>query len=68
MSPFLIYSSISHIQPVNDKNMSHEAERANVPLTLMIFDELILALLEYYKDLNMDIKQMVPLKRLYWSI
>ncbi|MES9854064.1 MAG: hypothetical protein ABW170_19795 [Candidatus Thiodiazotropha sp. L084R] len=48
--------------------MSHEAERANVPLTLMIFDELILALLEYYKDLNMDIKQMVPLKRLYWSI
>lgn len=42
--------------------MSHEAEHANVLLTLMTLDELIIALLEYYDDINMDTKQMVPLK------
>jgi predicted Mrr-cat superfamily restriction endonuclease len=28
----------------------------------------VLALLEHYEDLDMDTKQMVPLKRLYWPI
>jgi restriction system protein len=34
----------------------------------MTLDELVLALLEHYEDLDMDTKQMVPLKQLYWPI
>ncbi|MCG7971863.1 MAG: restriction endonuclease [Candidatus Thiodiazotropha taylori] len=50
------------------KDAYYEAERANIPLTLMTLDELVLALLEHYEDLDIDTKQMVPLKRLYWPI
>ena len=50
------------------KDAYYEAERANIPLTLMTLDELVQALLEHYEQLDMDTKQMVPLKRLYWPI
>ena len=50
------------------KDAYYEAERANIPLTLMTLDELVTALLEHYEELDMDTKQMVPLKRLYWPI
>ena len=50
------------------KDAYYETERANIPLTLMTLDELVQALLEHYEQLDMDTKQMVPLKRLYWPI
>lgn len=50
------------------KDAYYEAERANIPLTLMTLDELVQALLEHYEELDMDTKQMVPLKQLYWPI
>ncbi|MES9913134.1 MAG: restriction endonuclease [Candidatus Sedimenticola sp. 4PFRAG1] len=50
------------------KDAYYEAERASIPLTLMTLDELVQALLEHYEQLDMDTKQMVPLKRLYWPI
>ena len=50
------------------KDAYYEAERANIPLTLMTLDELVTALLENSDVLYMDTKQLVPLKRLYWPI
>jgi restriction system protein len=50
------------------KDAYYEAERANIPVTLMTLDELVTALVEHYEALDMDTKQMIPLKRVYWPI
>lgn len=50
------------------KDAYYEAERANIPLMLMSIDQLVQATLEYYDDLDMDTKQLVPLKKIYWPI
>jgi len=50
------------------KDAYYEAERASITLTLMTLDELVQALLEHYEELDMDTKQMIPLKQLYWPI
>lgn len=50
------------------KEARYEAERANIPLTLMSLDELVFALLEHYDQLDLYAKQLVPLKRIYWPL
>ncbi len=50
------------------KDAYYEAERANIPLTLMSLDQLVHALLEHYDALDLDTKQLVPLKKIYWPI
>lgn len=44
----------------------YEAERANIPLTLMDMSDLVRALFEYYERLDPETRQFVPLKKLYW--
>ena len=48
------------------KDAQYEAERANIPLTLMGIDELVETLLDHYESLDIETKQILPLKRLYW--
>lgn len=48
------------------KDAQYEAERANIPLTLMGIDELVETLLDHYENLDIETKQILPLKRLYW--
>ena len=44
----------------------YEAERASIPITLMTLDDLVDALLEHYEHLDIESKQLLPLKKIYW--
>jgi restriction system protein len=48
------------------KDAYYEAERANIPLSLMTIDELVETLVEHYDKLDTETQQLVPLKRIYW--
>lgn len=48
------------------KDAYYEAERANIPLSLMTIDELVETLVQHYDNLDTETQQLVPLKRIYW--
>lgn len=48
------------------KDAQYEADRSNVPLTLIGLPELRELLVEHYEALDLETKQLVPLTRLYW--
>lgn len=50
------------------KDAYYEAERANIPLTLMNIDDLVEAITEHYENLDIETKQLLPLKRMYWPV
>lgn len=45
-----------------------EAERANVPLTLVTLPKLRELLLQHYERLDSETRALVPLQRLYWPL
>jgi restriction system protein len=48
------------------KDARYEAERANIPLTLMDLDDLVKALLEHYEKMDIDTQRLIPLRKVYW--
>ena len=46
----------------------YEADRANVPVTLVDIDELALLVVDNYEDFDSDAKALVPLVKLYWPL
>lgn len=48
------------------KEAMYEAERANVPVTLMDLDYLVETVTENYEDFDTEKRTLVPLKRIYW--
>jgi len=50
------------------KDAEYEAERSNIPLTLIDSDRLVELLLENYEDLDNDTKALIPLIKLYWPV
>ncbi len=50
------------------KEAHYEAERANFQVTLIDFNHLVELLLEYYEELQPEVKTLVPLKRIYWPL
>ncbi|PRA97786.1 restriction endonuclease [Chryseobacterium sp. MYb7] len=50
------------------KDARHEAERANVAITLIDLDWLVELLLNNYENLDIETKALVPLKRIYWPV
>lgn len=48
------------------KDAYYEADRASIPLELMTIDELVAALIANYDRLDIETKQLLPLKRIYW--
>jgi restriction system protein len=48
------------------KDAYYEAERASIPITLMNIDDLVEAMTEHYEDLDIQTKQLLPLRRIYW--
>lgn len=48
------------------KDAHYEAERASIPVHLMNLEDLVEALIEHYDALDVETKQLVPLKRIYW--
>ncbi len=48
------------------KDARYEADRANIPLTLMDLDELVGAVIEHYEKMDMETRVLVPLTKIYW--
>lgn len=48
------------------KDARYEAERANIPLTLMDSDDLVQAIIENYEKMDIDTQRLLPLKKLFW--
>lgn len=46
----------------------YEAERANVPLTLIDMPTLRVLLLEHYEQIDHETRRLVPLTKVYWPI
>ena len=50
------------------KDARYEAERSNVPLTLLALPDLRALLVEHYEALDAETKRLVPLTKLYWPV
>ena len=50
------------------KEARYEADRANVPLTLITLTKLRELLLQHYEHLEPSARALVPLQRLYWPV
>ena len=50
------------------KDARYEAERAQIPLTLIAMPDLRELLVDYYESLDSETRALVPLRRVYWPI
>ena len=50
----------------SSKDAHYEAERASIPVTLLDAGGLVDSIVEHYESLDIETKQLVPLKRIYW--
>jgi len=48
------------------KDAKYEADRASIPLTLMDIDDLVEVVVEYYEELDLNTRSLLPLTRIYW--
>lgn len=48
------------------KDAFYEAERSQIPLTLMDLDELAKALTDHYETMDHEARALIPLTRIYW--
>lgn len=48
------------------KDARYEAERANIPVTLMDLDQLVDAVLEHYEEMDTETRVLLPLVKVYW--
>ncbi len=46
----------------------YEAERSNVPLTLVDSDDLVSLLVDYYETTDAETRTLVPLRKTYWPV
>ena len=50
------------------KEAHYEAERANIPVTLMGLDELVDAIIDNYENMDTETQRLVSLKRILWPM
>ena len=50
------------------KDARYEAERSNVPLTLLGLPDLRRLLVEHYENVDAETRRLVPLTMLYWPV
>lgn len=50
------------------KDAKYEAERSNLPVTLIDSDMLVSLIIQYYDQFDTDTKQLVPLVKIYWPV
>lgn len=48
------------------KDAKYEAERSNIPVTLIDLDMLVKLIIEYYDNFDVDTKTFIPLIKMYW--
>ena len=49
------------------KDARYEADRANVPLTLLDLDDLAAQVVTHYENFDLEGRALIPLVRVYWS-
>ncbi|WP_317624185.1 restriction endonuclease [Rhodalgimonas zhirmunskyi] len=50
------------------KDAQYEADRASIPLRLMTLNDLVEHLVTHYEKLDLETRDMIPLKRIYWPL
>lgn len=50
------------------KEGKYEAERSNIPVTLIDSDELVRLITQYYDNFDSDTKAFIPLKKIHWPL
>ncbi len=50
------------------KEGKYEAERSNIPLTLIDSDMLVDLLCQYYENMDVETKALIPLRKIYWPV
>ncbi|MGC3977390.1 MAG: restriction endonuclease [Paludibacteraceae bacterium] len=50
------------------KEAKYEADRSNIPLTLIDMDLLVLLIVQHYDKFDPDTRALIPLKKLYWPV
>lgn len=50
------------------KDARYEAERANIPVTLMDLDQLVDVIIEYYEQMDSEMRTLLPLLKVYWPV
>ena len=48
------------------KEAKYEAERSNIPLTLIELDELVELIVQYYDNFDAETRVLIPLTKIYW--
>ncbi len=48
------------------RDAKYEAERANIPITLIDLDGLISLIVQYYDSFDSETKTLIPLTKIYW--
>lgn len=48
------------------KDAKYEAERANIPTTLIDMDSLVNLIVQYYDSFDTETKTLIPLTKIYW--
>jgi restriction system protein len=50
------------------KDAKYEAERSNIPLTLIDLNMVVLLIVQHYDKFDIDTRALIPLKKIYWPI
>ncbi len=48
------------------KEAKYEAERSKEPVTLIVLDDLVDLITQYYDNFDSEVKSLVPLVKIYW--
>ncbi|MDK2946331.1 MAG: restriction system protein [Geotoga sp.] len=50
------------------KDAKYEAERSNIPITLVDLELLVQLIIQYYNNFDEEAKNLIPLVRIYWPL
>ncbi|WP_062545404.1 restriction endonuclease [Rufibacter tibetensis] len=50
------------------KDARYEAERANIPITLIDLEMLVRLIIQHYDNFDSDTRALIPLKKIYWPV
>lgn len=50
------------------REAKYEAERSNIPISLVDIDDLVRLITQYYDQFDSDSRALVPLKKIYWPV
>ena len=50
------------------KDARYEAERSNIPLTLVDLDMMVQLIMQHYDNFDTETRALIPLKKIYWPV